>query len=80
MAELNVKKVNLFAEQDQVRTNLYNAAGNFRSCIVRDKTVIRALHTALVTTVYNDVYQIIATTDETVSPHVLTEIRIDNQP
>ncbi|AJG17086.1 hypothetical protein RK21_05578 [Pseudomonas plecoglossicida] len=41
---------------------------------------MKALHTALVTTAYNDAYQIIATTDETVSPYVLTEIKIDNTP
>lgn len=80
MAEFNVKKISLFAEQDQFSTNLYNAAGNVRSCVVRDKTVMKALHTALVTTAYNDAYQIIATTDETVSPYVLTEIKIDNTP
>lgn len=78
MAELNIDKISLFAEPGKVSANLYVASGGFRSCVVVDKTVIKALHTALVTIAHNDSYQIVATTDESTSPFVLTELRIDN--
>ena len=78
MAELNIDKISLFAEQGKVSTNLYLPSGGFRSYVVVDKAVIKALHTALVTIAHNDSYQIVATTDESASPFVLTELRIEN--